>query len=158
MSTSKNDEWEEETFLQRKQLFTNEHVNLLFEKRQDRYKSGERENFISGMLFRTFAEVDLFAMKEIFNAINGRQKIPITDPKSYLCIYEGHTVFSIFFDCIEVYEQILAQMQDMEFEQEEDLNGLDIENTVLRKLYRILNLPTTDFLHKKAKRKSITEQ
>lgn len=42
----------------------------------------------------------------------------------------------------------------MEFEKEEDLNGLDIENTNLRKLYRILALPTTDFLHKKAKPKN----
>lgn len=41
----------------------------------------------------------------------------------------------------------------MEFEKEEDLNGLDIENSNLRKLYRILALPTTDFMHKKAKNK-----
>jgi len=36
-------------------------------------------------------------------------KIPHIDLEAFLSIYEGHTVFSIFFDYIEVFEHILAQ-------------------------------------------------
>ena len=46
----------------------------------------------------------------------------------------------------------MAQLQDMEFPEEEDFNGLDVENGILRRLYRVLNLPTSDFLHYKDKR------
>ena len=65
--------------------------------------------------------------------------------------YEGHSIFSLFFDRIEVYEQILSQLQDYEFEEEEDINGQDCESSLLRRLYRVLNLPTDDLLHFKAK-------
>lgn len=63
-------------------------------------------------------------------------------------------MFSIFFDRIEVFDHILAQLQELEFDEEEDLNGNDAENNVPRKLYRILNLPTTKFLHKDLHRDS----
>ena len=66
-----------------------------------------------------------------------------------LSSYEGHTIFSIFWDSIDIYEQILNQLQEEEFPQEEDFNGLDCENSKLRRLFRILNLPTSDLLHKK---------
>ena len=69
-----------------------------------------------------------------------------------LSTYEGHTIFSIFFDNIAVYEQILAQLGDMEFPSEEDFNGMDVENSTLRRLYRVLNLPTSDLLKYKAKK------
>ena len=96
MSTSKNEQWEEETFLRRIQVFTNEYVNLVFEKRQDRYKNGEIEKMISGMLFRTFSEIDLFELKRVSQAIVDRTKMPEIDPKSIVSVYEGHTIFSIF--------------------------------------------------------------
>ena len=40
----------------------------------------------------------------------------------------------------------------MEFPSEEDFNGQDCENKNLRLLYRVLNIPTGDFLHKSSKR------
>mmetsp|Transcript_42077 Transcript_42077/g.55430 ORF Transcript_42077/g.55430 Transcript_42077/m.55430 type:complete len:159 (-) Transcript_42077:2279-2755(-) len=69
MSSSKSEMWEDEMFLRRIQVFTNEYVNLLFEKKQDRYDDGSVEKMISGMLFRTFSEIDLFELKKISNAI-----------------------------------------------------------------------------------------
>lgn len=45
-----------------------------------------------------------------------------------------------------MYEQILAQMKDEKFEDEEDFDGQDVENSYLRRLYRILSLPTGDWL------------
>ena len=68
-----------------------------------------------------------------------------------LSTYEGHTIFSLFWDRIEVYEQILSQLQDFDFEDEEDINGQDCESSYLRRLYRVLNLPTDDLVHHKAK-------
>ena len=69
-----------------------------------------------------------------------------------LSTYEGHTIFSIFFDSIAVYELILMQLREMEFPSEEDFDGLDVENGSLRRLYRALNLPTGDLLRTKGKR------
>lgn len=40
----------------------------------------------------------------------------------------------------------------MEFPMEEDFNGMDVENCVLRRLYRVLNLPTSDLLKYKKKK------
>ena len=65
MSASTNEIWEGEQFLRRIQIFTNEYCNLLFEKRQDRYNDGSVEFKISGMLFRTFSEMDLWQLKKI---------------------------------------------------------------------------------------------
>ena len=45
-----------------------------------------------------------------------------------MCNFEGHTIFSIFFDRTKVYEQILRQLSDMEFEDEIDINGEDKES------------------------------
>ena len=52
----------------------------------------------------------------------------------------------------------MVQLQDMEFPEERDSNGLDVENGVLRRLYRVLNLPTSDFLHYKDKTKNETKE
>ena len=81
-------------------------------------------------------------------------KINRIDPESILCVFEGHTAFSLFFDRIRVYEQILAQLEEMEFEPEEDVNGLEVENGYLRRLYRALNVPTGDLAGKQDSSKS----
>ena len=84
-------------------------------------------------------------------SLQEQNKINSIDTESLLCTYEGHTVFSLFFDRIRVYEQILAQLQEMEFEPQEDVNGLEVENGYLRRLYRTLNVPTADLLGKDGK-------
>ena len=37
----------------------------------------------------------------------------------------------------------------MEFLQEENFEGIDCENSTLRRLYRVLNLPVSDFIASK---------
>ena len=37
------------------------------------------------------------------------------DMSTILSTYEGHKIFSIFFDSIQIYDQILSQMQEQEF-------------------------------------------
>ena len=41
----------------------------------------------------------------------------------------------------------------MNLEMEEDFNGADVENSYLRRLYRVLYLPTTDLMHNKVDQK-----
>ena len=105
MSTSQNlwkNEWE--SFIRRTQIISNEYVNLLFEKRQDRFEDGSTHFEISGMLFRTFSEVDLFELKRIQEAIEKRKKIPKIDMEAIVSNFEGHTIFSVFQEHIDVYE------------------------------------------------------
>ena len=118
------------------------------------YKSGKNVESNPGTLFRSYSEIDLFALKKIHESIKNGQKIPQTDVQAYLSIYEGHTVFSIFANHIEVFDHILAHLKELEFHDEEDLNGHKVENNVSRKLYRILNRPTTQFYNKDWKRNS----
>ena len=59
MSISTNALHEGEKVIERVQVFTNENANLLFEKRQKRFEDGKRINNISGMLYRSFSELDL---------------------------------------------------------------------------------------------------
>ena len=72
MSASTNEIWEGDQFLRRIQIFTNEYCNLLFEKRQDRFDDGEVEFKISGMLFRTFSEIDLWQLAKTSNLTEKR--------------------------------------------------------------------------------------
>lgn len=110
------------------------------------------------MLFRTFSELDLWQIKNISDTLDKRNKLTKIDSNTILTTFEGHTIFSIFWDRIQVFEQILSQLQEEEFEDEDDSNGQDTENSRLRRLYRILNLPTMDLTHYKKKAKKITDK
>ena len=57
-----------------------------------------------GMLFRTFSEIDIEELRNVYDAIDERRKIDEIDRESIVCTYEGHTVFSIFSDYDSVYE------------------------------------------------------
>lgn len=101
------------------------------------------------MLYRTYSEIDLCELQQLQDLIERRAKINYIDPESILANYEGHTIFSIFFDRIEVFEQIFEQLSNQEFLPEEDINGFMVENSYLRRLHRVLHLPTADLLHYK---------
>ena len=57
-----------------------------------------------GMLFRTFSEIDLQQLLSVYEAIDSNKKIDQIDPESILCTFEGHTIFSIFWDKEQVNE------------------------------------------------------
>ena len=101
---------DETNFIRRVQLFTNEQCNLLFEKKQNRYKDNTKDQQIKSILYRTFSELDLYELKQVRDAIQERQPFSKIDPESIICNYEGHSIFTIFFDRIDVYEQILKQL------------------------------------------------
>ena len=148
-------------YLKRVQIFTNEHCNMLFQKEQSRFKlQTEKEKFtkyhikykISGMLYRTFSELDLFELLRIQKSAANHLTINYIDPEAILANYEGHTIFSIFFDRIEVFDQIYDQIDSEDYPSKLDVNGFKVENSYLRRLHRVLNLPTTDLLHYKVRR------
>ena len=68
--------------------------------------------------------------------------------KTILSTFEGHTIFSIYFEDVRVYEQIYNQLSEMEFAEEENSAGLQVENSYLRRLIQILQLPSTSLLSK----------
>lgn len=86
-----------------------------------------------------------------------KRKIAAIDLETILCTYQGHTIFSIFQENIEVYDQIVSQINHQEFEEEEDFDGQDVENNYQRRLYRILSLPTGDWSSSKQVRENIED-
>ena len=78
MSTATSDVREGEKFQKRIQILTNEDCNLLFERYQSRYVD-KTENKISGMLYRTFSEMDLGQLTQISQAVEKRMKIDYID-------------------------------------------------------------------------------
>ena len=70
MSISHNAYHEDVKYLKRTQIFTNEFSNLFFEKQQSRFKDENAEKYakyrtkfkISGMLYRMFADIDIYEL------------------------------------------------------------------------------------------------
>ena len=90
----------EELVKRRVQVFTNENVNLIFVKSQIRKDDDSRKMEISGWLYHTYSELDLYEMHDIHVKIRERKPIGYIDPQSILCNYEGHSIFSLFYDRI----------------------------------------------------------
>lgn len=80
-------------------------------------------------ILNSFSEIDLHELLNIVKAITQSKRIPDIDKQTILCNFQGHTIFSIFFDHIKVYEAITDQYEDEEFEDEEDIYGNDCENS-----------------------------
>ena len=69
---------------------------------QDEYQTRSK---VSGMIYRTYSELDMYELKEIDNQIKEKTGVlPFIDPESILSIYEGRTIFSVYFDTMLVYE------------------------------------------------------
>ena len=131
---------------------------MFFEKSQVRFEGGKIEKRISGMLFRSFSEIDLFELKKICLALESRSNITQIDLATIISVYEGHSIFSIFQDHIEVYEQIQLQLESKEFPKEQNQHGDDAENGFLRRLHRVLTMPTSDWKNsEKARNKVIRD-
>ena len=59
-----------------------------------------------------------------------------------LSVYEGHTFFSIFEYNPDVLDRVYEQLKQRNFEDSVDYNKKPTEDVFLRRLYRILCLPT----------------
>ena len=61
-----------------------------------------------------------------------------------LSVYEGHTIFSIFLYNPQVFDQIHSQIKSRSFEDTLDEFKNVTEDNFLRRLYRIMIMPTMD--------------
>ena len=85
----------------RPRIKTNEIMNLCFEQVSTRWSGqseDESEIKVSGMVFRTYCELDLYELEEINSQLKESTKLPDIDLESILSVYEGQTIFSIYFD------------------------------------------------------------
>ena len=64
-------------------------------------------------------------------------------------MYEGHTIFSAFSQNYNVYKKIYDQLSESIFADEDNESKKSIENCAIRRLYRILRMPTMDLLKNK---------
>lgn len=62
--------------------------------------------------------------------------------------FQGHTAFSIFSNEVKFHEQVLIQIQEGDWLDEEQEDESILENNELRRLFRILTLPTPDIREK----------
>ena len=80
----------------------NEIMNLCFEYKSTRWATEselDAKAEVSGMVFRTYSELDLHELEEINDQLKESSgKLPDIDPEAILSVYEGRTIFSIYFD------------------------------------------------------------
>ena len=57
---------------------------------------------------------------------------------------EGHTIFSLYSDQIQVYEQLHKQLREKKYPNQESIEGTWVENSYLGRLMQLLLLPVTD--------------
>ena len=90
--------------------------------------------------FKKYAEIDLQELERIQNKLSNQGRLDNIDMQSMLSVYKGHTAFSIFAKEVKFHEQMLIQMQEREFDEEEQEDESMLENNILRRLYRVLTL------------------
>ena len=67
-------------------------------------------------------------------------------------------MFSIFSENTKFHQQVLTQVLDGEFPEEEQEDESMLENNVLRRLYRILTMPTPDLEEKEQEEERLKEE
>ena len=58
------------------------------------------------MVYRTCSEIDILDLAQIKVALDNKEMINQIDLDTILSTYEGHTIFSIYWNYLEVYEKI----------------------------------------------------
>ena len=111
-------------------------VNLIM--REDQQKT------YSGTIYRTQSELDLLELLDIKLALEKKDDIGYIDISTILGTYEGHTILSIYQYYYDVYEKLLNQLKETEFEIQVNKNKQHLENKNLRRLYRMINMPIID--------------
>ena len=134
-------------------VFSNEKNGLHFKKEMRKEISDEPEitTRFSGVIYQTYAEIDVCMLQQINSALAQRTKLPDISDKSLVSTFEGHTMFSLYYEDIRVYEQIYEHLAEKEFEDDENTLGVAVESAYLRRLMQILQMPTISLAPKKQK-------
>jgi hypothetical protein len=96
---SQTDQEEGFKYVMREYVHSNLHNNLLFH-RSNKLWEGEQEaeDIMTGIIFRTASYVDLCELQQIVDHIQNNQKLEDIDMDTVVATFEGHTIFSLFFD------------------------------------------------------------
>ena len=103
-----------------------------------------RANRFQSRIYRTCTEIDLHEVDHANKWLQANKPLPEIDPETILCNFDGHTIFSIFFEHIKMFDAVYDQVREMDLEQEYDLLGNRVENNFTRRLFKILSLPTEE--------------
>ena len=87
--------------------------------------------------------------------IQDKRKLENIDFTTIVGTYMGHSIFSIFHDEEKLHEQILFQLQETDWEPETLEDDSEIQNNVLRRLYRVLTMPVPDMVKKDEKPREV---
>ena len=110
VSYDDEDENDEAAIVAQKIVITNEFNNLCFGMEEcnspskEEWDDSKYINKIEALLYRTYSELDLLQLKAINEALQARAKLPDIDPATILSTFEGHTIFSIYYEDVRVYE------------------------------------------------------
>ena len=118
-------------------VLTNDMISAMLKKR------GKEKNF-DGIVYRTCSEIDLLDLLQINTALKKKERLGHIDMSTILATYEGHTIFSLYTYHPDVYRKIYSQLKDQDFEEEINSQKESLESNILRRLYRILKMPTMD--------------
>ena len=77
----------------------------------------------------------------INKALEGRKKLSDIDLTTVIATFGGNTIFSIYYEEIQVFEKIYSQLAELEFGDEVNKCGKMVENSYLRRLNHILQMP-----------------
>ena len=95
-------------------------------------------------MFGGYCEVDvneIVRLQELFD----RKKTPdLIDLDAVVANFDGHTIFSLFDNEERLTEQIHEQLRESEFEPEIQDDETEIQHHMLRRIFRILNMPTPE--------------
>ena len=61
-----------------------------------------------------------------------------------MSVFEGHTIFSLFGNDEKLHVHLYNQLSEADWPEAEQEDEYMMQNSTLRRLYRILNLPTPD--------------
>ena len=67
------------------------------------------------MLYQTYSELDLVQLENINQAVKSNAIIPTVEIGTVLSTFEGHTLFTLYYENINVYQRIQEQLTAMEF-------------------------------------------
>ena len=87
--------------------------------------------------------MDLLDLHYIRHALSNDKDFFI-EQDTILSTYEGHTIFSVFLEKLKVFEEILSKFKGSKYEDEQNKMKKMAENSVIRRLYRILSMPTDE--------------
>ena len=116
-----------------------------------------RMNVCKG-IFKLYSEADIQELSRIMKRVNDGQRVQNIDLQTALSTFNGHTLFSIFSESVAVHEQLLNQIMEGEFPDEELDDETVLENNQLRRLYRTLTMPTPDFIDEKERKAALAAE